>query len=101
VFPGKWVAKLFSIAACPCQYHNLVRSILRNPVKGVNEFRMILRCEGQRTALGVELGNQDAIGRSGQLQTAVSGKIVALSSLHSNPPEEMGVTPMTKDTWMR
>jgi hypothetical protein len=51
VFSGKWVAKLFSIAAFPCQYHNLVRSILRNPVKGVNEFRMILCCEGQRTAL--------------------------------------------------
>jgi hypothetical protein len=28
--------------ACSCQDHNLVRSILRNPVKSVNKRRVIL-----------------------------------------------------------
>jgi len=58
--------------------------------EAIAEARMIRRREGQRTAIAVELGNQDTVAPSGQLQTAVSGKIVALSRLHSNPPEEMG-----------
>jgi hypothetical protein len=34
---------------------DLVRPILRNPVKGVGEFRMVLRRKNQRPAVGVEL----------------------------------------------
>src|SRR5712671_1074099 len=48
------------LSSCSRQNHNLVLSILGDPVKGVDKFRMILCRESEWSALGVEFDNEDA-----------------------------------------
>jgi hypothetical protein len=47
------------LPACSGQDYDFVRSVLRDPVKGIDKLRMILRCESERPAVTVKLGNQD------------------------------------------
>jgi hypothetical protein len=50
------------------QDHDLVRSILRNPIKGIDQLRMIVRRENERPAVAVEFDSQHTIGISRQLR---------------------------------
>src|SRR5580704_7912856 len=47
--------------------YDLVRSILRNPVEGIDKFRVRLRGHNKGTAVVVELSNQHTFVISGQL----------------------------------
>src|SRR5580693_8344004 len=44
--------------ACTGKDYDLVRSILRNPVEGLDKFRVRLRGHNARAAVAVELSNQ-------------------------------------------
>src|SRR6267378_1652906 len=70
------------LPACSRQDHDLVRSILRNPVKGIDKLRMIFRRENERPAVAVKFGNQHTVGISRQLQAAIGSEVVSLSILH-------------------
>src|SRR6266850_7637980 len=70
------------IPACSRQDHDLIRSILRNPVKGIYKLRMVLRRENERPAVAVEFGNYHTVGISRQLQAAIGGEVVSLKCLH-------------------
>ncbi|HMG86596.1 MAG TPA: hypothetical protein VK574_12770 [Terracidiphilus sp.] len=59
------------IATRSSENHNLVVSILRNPIKGFDEFGMIRRAKGERTTFGMKFGDQHSVCVSGQPQTAV------------------------------
>src|SRR5437016_5047624 len=76
------------LPTCSREDYDLVRSILRNPVEGLDKFRVSLRGHNERAAVAVELSNQHALGVSGQVQAAVGGEISDLSRLHGNPPHE-------------
>src|SRR5689334_19507566 len=54
------------VPACSGQNYNLVRPVLRDPIKGVDELRMILCRESERPALAVKFGNQDTFGVASQ-----------------------------------
>src|SRR5580704_10743354 len=43
---------------CARQDYDLVGSILCNPVKGIDEFRVSWRAHNERSAVGVEFSNQ-------------------------------------------
>src|ERR1700720_4494581 len=58
-------------APCSGQYDDLVSSILRDPVKGIHDLRMVLCRESARPAIAVEFDNQHAIGISHQLDGAI------------------------------
>src|ERR1700756_1617219 len=83
------VAKRFPIdpndevAICTCQYDDLVRAILRNPVKGVHDLRMVLCRESARPAIAVKLNNQHALGISRHLHGAIGTEVLSLMGLHS------------------
>src|SRR5438094_5716 len=47
--------------------YDLVRSILRNPVEGLDKFRVSLRGHNERAAVAVELSNQHAFVISSQV----------------------------------
>src|SRR5712672_4259191 len=66
------------LSSCSRQNHNLVLSILGDPVKGVDKFRMILCRESEWSALGVEFDNEDAISIPRQLQAAIGSEVVIL-----------------------
>src|SRR4029077_2942810 len=70
------------IAACAGYDDDLVRSILRDPVEGVEKLCMVLSSEGERPAVAVKFSNQHTCVVSCQLQAAVLGKISWLRSLH-------------------
>ena len=61
----------YELAACSRQDHDLVLAILCDPVKSIDELRMVLRGENERAAVGMKLHNQHTFGVSCQLQTAV------------------------------
>src|SRR5579859_3524641 len=63
--------------------HNLVRSVLRNPVEGIDKFRVRLRRHSERPAAAVELGDQYAFGVAHELQVTVGGEVVILKCVHS------------------
>jgi|SRR5580698_2452480 hypothetical protein len=50
-----------------CKDYDLVRSILRNPVKGVDKFRVSLRAHNERPAVVMEFSNEHAFVISCQL----------------------------------
>src|SRR5882762_8654468 len=56
------------LPACSRQNHNLVLSILSDPVKGLDKLRMILCRESERPALGVKFGNQHTVSIPRQFQ---------------------------------
>src|SRR6202166_1118932 len=55
------------VATCARQNYDLVRSILRNPVEGIDKFRVRLRGHNERSAVAVELSNQHTFVISCQL----------------------------------
>src|SRR4030095_2534725 len=61
------------LPACAREDYDLVRSILRNPVEGIDKFRVILRGHNERPAAAVEFGDQHAVAVARQLQAAVGG----------------------------
>ena len=65
--------------------HDLVRSILCNPVKGVNNLRVMERRESTRSAVAVEFDNQHTVVISRQFEAAISAEVV-LVKLHSVLP---------------
>src|SRR5206468_6567491 len=63
------------VAACSCQDYDLVRSILRDPVRGIDKLRMVLRGENERPAIPVKFGNQHTVGISRQLYAAIGSEV--------------------------
>jgi hypothetical protein len=70
------------VPACASQDHNLVRSILRNPVKRINNLGVVECREGAWPAVAVKFNNEHTLGISRQLQTAVSGEVVISNCMH-------------------
>src|SRR5580704_15550763 len=66
------------LPACSRQDHDLVRSILRNPVEGLDKFRMSWRAHNERPAIAVELSNQHTLVISCQLQVVISIEVITL-----------------------
>src|ERR1700730_1151824 len=71
------------VAICTRQYDDLVCSILRNPVKGIHDLRMVLRGESARPAIAVKFNNQHALGISRHLHGAIGAEVLSLMGLHS------------------
>src|SRR4029077_7997052 len=63
--------------------YDLVCSILRNPVEGIDKFRVSLRRHNERPAVAVELSYKYALGVPRELQVAIGGEVVILNCLHS------------------
>src|ERR1700758_3120598 len=57
------------------QYDDLVCSILRNPVKNIDDLRMVLCRESARPAIAVKFDNQYARGISRQLHGAIGAEV--------------------------
>jgi hypothetical protein len=51
---------------------------LRNPVEGIDKFRVSWRGHNERPTVAVELGNQHTFIISGQLQVVISSEVVTL-----------------------
>src|SRR6476620_1775608 len=64
------------------QYHDLVCSILRNPVKGIHDLRMVLCRESARSAIAVKFNNPHALGISRYLHGAIGVEVLRLVGLH-------------------
>jgi hypothetical protein len=52
----------YEVPACSGQDYNLVPPVLRNPVKRIDKFRVILCRESEWPAVAVKFGNQDTFG---------------------------------------
>src|SRR4029077_17877615 len=63
--------------------YDLVRSVLSNPVEGIDKFRVRLRRHNERPAVAVELSDEYAFGIARQLQITIGGEVVILKCLHS------------------
>src|ERR1700746_1469058 len=63
--------------------YDLVSSILRNSVEGIDKFRMSSRGHNECPAVVVELSHKYALGVSRELQVAIGGEVVILKCLHS------------------
>src|SRR6266404_1709453 len=50
------------LAARSRQDHDLVRSILCDPIKGLDKLRMISCCESEWSAVAMKFGNHDTLG---------------------------------------
>src|SRR6202047_1041191 len=74
------------VASCTRQYDDLVRSILRNAVKGIHDLRMVLCRESARPAIAVKFDNQHAVGISRQLHRAIGAEVLSLMGLHGTLP---------------
>jgi hypothetical protein len=92
--PDDWVGDIIErreidsrneLAACSCQDDDLVRAILRNPVKGIDKFGVILCCESERTTITVELGKQHAVGISSEPEAAIGIEVVRMKCIHRIP----------------
>src|SRR6266852_7767265 len=66
------------LPTCAGEDYDLVRSILRNPVEGIDKFRVSWRGHNERPAVAVELSNEHTFVISGQLQVVISSEIVTL-----------------------
>jgi hypothetical protein len=55
------------LPTCAREDYDLVRSILRNPVEGIDKFSVSLRGHNERPAVAVELSNEHTFVISGQL----------------------------------
>src|SRR5580704_7776868 len=62
--------------------YDLVRSILRNSIEGIDKFRVSSCGHNEWPAVVVELNDKHAFGVARQLQVAISGEIVILMCLH-------------------
>src|ERR1700688_1397917 len=60
------------LPTCTREDYDLVRSILRNPVEGLDKFRVRWCGHNERPAVGVEFSNQHALAISCQLQVVIS-----------------------------
>src|SRR6266508_6334238 len=49
------------VPACARQDHDLVGSILRNPIEGIDEFRVSWRAHNEGPAVGMEFSNQHTV----------------------------------------
>src|SRR3984893_8942371 len=78
------------VAFCTRQYDDLVCSILRNPVKGIHDLRMVLCRESAPPAIAVKFDNQHAVGISHHLHGAIGTEVVSLMGLHSTLPGLLG-----------
>src|SRR6267143_4753892 len=67
------------LPACSRQNHNLVLSILGDPVKGIDELRMILCRESEGPVLAVKFDNEYTVSIPRQLQAAIGSKVVILT----------------------
>src|SRR5580700_4558599 len=65
-----------------CDDDDLVSTVLSDPVKRVDKFRVALCVHNARPAVTVELDNQHALGVPFQLQLAIGREIVRFSCLH-------------------
>src|SRR5882672_4915167 len=92
--PNAWISNVAEgwkinagneLPACSRQDHDLVRSILCDSVKSINQLGMVPRGENERPAAGVKLGDQHAFGVSRQFQAAVGSEVVILKYLHDVP----------------
>src|SRR6266446_7828159 len=63
--------------------YDLVRSILRNSVEGIDKFRVRWRGHNEWPAVAVELNDKYAFGVARQLQITIGGEVVILICLHS------------------
>src|SRR5580698_5148924 len=66
----------------PREDYYLIRSILGNPVEGIDNLRMCLCRESERPSIVMELHDQHAFGVPCQLQAAIGGEIVISKCLH-------------------
>src|SRR5260370_39932405 len=57
----------YELPTCAREDYDLVRPILRNPVEGLDKFRVSLRTHSERPAVAVEFSNQHAFVISCQL----------------------------------
>src|SRR3984957_19910121 len=78
------------VAFCARQYDDLVCSILRNPVKGIHDLRMVLCRESAPPAIAVKFDNQHAVGISHHLDGAIGTEVVSLMGFHSTLPGLLG-----------
>src|SRR5438046_10545808 len=63
--------------------YDLVRSILRNSVEGIDKFRVRWRGHNEWPAVAVELNDKYAFGVARRLQITIGGEVVILMCLHS------------------
>src|ERR1700722_15565369 len=63
--------------------YDLVPSILRNSVEGIDKFRVRLSGHNEWPAVAVELSDKDAFGVARQLQITIGVEVVTLICLHS------------------
>src|SRR5579863_6356118 len=66
------------LPACTREDYDLVRSILRNPVEGLDKFCVSWRAHDERTAIVMKLCNQHTFVVSCQLEVVISGEVVSL-----------------------
>src|SRR5579864_2345327 len=71
------------VPTCASQDHDLVLSILSNPVKCIDNLRVMECRESARPTVSMKLDDQHAPGISRQLQTAVSSEVVISKCLHN------------------
>src|SRR5580658_3846187 len=69
-----------------CDDDDLVSTVLSDPVKRVDKFRVAFCVHNARAAVTMELDNQHALGVPRQFQLAIGGEIVRLSCLHGICP---------------
>src|SRR5262245_54904094 len=65
------------------QDDDLIRLILRNPVKSIDKLRMIVRREHERPTVAVKSDHQPAVGVPRQREAAIGSEVVSLQCLHS------------------
>src|SRR3989441_9181796 len=62
--------------------YDLVRSILRNSVEGIDKFCVRLRGHNEGPAIAVELSHKYASGVPRELQVTIGGEVVILRCFH-------------------
>src|SRR6266481_5697963 len=82
IAPGRPFDARDKVATCTRQDYDLVRSILRNPVEGLDKLRVSLCGHNARATVGVELNNQNTVGVSCQLYVVIRSEVVSLMWLH-------------------
>src|SRR3984893_3349645 len=78
------------VAFCARQYDDLVCSILRNPVKGIHDLRMVLCRASAPPAIAVKFDNQHVVGMPQHLEFAIGTEVVCWRGFHSSPPGFLG-----------